>query len=103
MELTLILFRVEIYNALEATPSASSNRREEHANRVLKDTTITKRQLDLATKLMLEQVSRLSGRDYEQSLMVQLFLDCIDRATASSTAFVSFRGTAHAFQRQPNT
>ena len=40
---------------------------------------------------MLDEVSRLSDRDYEQSVMVQLFLDCIDRATASSTAFVSFR------------
>ena len=40
---------------------------------------------------MLEQVSRLSDGDYEQSLMVQLFLDCVDRATASSTAFVSFQ------------
>ena len=40
---------------------------------------------------MLEQVSRLSDGDDEQSMMVQLFLDCIDRATASSTAFVSFR------------
>ena len=46
----------EIYNALEATRSASSNRDEELAICVLKDATITKRQLDLATKLMLEQV-----------------------------------------------
>ena len=40
---------------------------------------------------MLEQISLLSDGDYEQSVKVQLFLDCIDRATASSTAFVSFR------------
>ena len=40
---------------------------------------------------MLEQVSRLSDGDYEQSMMVQLFLDCVDRATASATVFVSFR------------
>ena len=39
---------------------------------------------------MLEQVSRLSDGDYQQSMMVQLFLACVDRATASSTAFVSF-------------
>ena len=39
----------EIYGALEAARSASSNRDEEPADRVLKDTTITKRQLDLAT------------------------------------------------------
>ena len=40
---------------------------------------------------MLEQVSRLTDGDYEQSAMVQLFLDCVDRATEPSTAFVSFR------------
>ena len=62
----------EIYNVLEATRSASSNRDEELANSVLKDTTITKRQLDLATRMMLEQVSRLSDGDYEQSAIVQL-------------------------------
>ena len=50
----------EIYNVPDATRSASSNRDEELANRVLKDTTITKRQLDLPTRMMLEQVSRLS-------------------------------------------
>ena len=81
----------EIYNALEASRSASSNRDEELANRVLKDTAIPKRQLHLATKLMLEQVSRLSDDDYEQSAMVQLFLDCADRATEPSPAFVLFR------------
>ena len=27
----------------------------------------------------------------DQSVTVQLFLDCVDRTTASSTAFVSFR------------
>ena len=83
-----------MYNVLEATRSASSNRDEEFANRVLKDTTITKRQLDLATRRVLEQVSRLSDGDYERSAMFQLFLDCVDRATVSSTALVSF-------QRQP--
>ena len=40
---------------------------------------------------MLEQLSRLSDGDYGQSAMVQLFLDCVDRATEPSTAFVSFR------------
>ena len=39
---------------------------------------------------MLEQVSTLSDGDCEQSTVIQLFLDCVDRATASSTAFVSF-------------
>ena len=81
----------EIFNAIEATRSASSNRNEELADRVSRDTTITKQQIDLATRMMLEQVSRLSDGEYEQSVMVQLFLDCVDRATASSTAFVSFR------------
>ena len=81
----------EIYNILEAARSATSNRNEQLADRVLKDRTITKRQLDLATRLMLEQVSRLSDGDYEQSAMVQLFLDCFDRASVPSTAFVSFR------------
>ena len=41
--------------------------------------------------MILEQVSQLSDGDYEQSIVVQLFLDCVDRATASSTAFVSFQ------------
>ena len=81
----------EIYNALEVTRSASSNRNEELADRVTRDTTITKQQIDLATRKMVEQISRLSDGDFEQSLVVHLFLDCIDCATASSTAFVSFR------------
>ena len=78
-------------NALETTRSASSNRNEELADRVTKDTTITKQRLDLATRMMLDQMSRLSNGDYEQSMAIQLFLDCIDRATAPSTACVSFR------------
>ena len=41
--------------------------------------------------MMLEQVSRLSDEDYDQSMTVHLLLDCIDRATTPSTAFVSFR------------
>ena len=40
---------------------------------------------------MLEKLSRLSDGDYGQSAMIQLFLDCVDRATEPSTAFVSFR------------
>ena len=72
----------EIFNALEATRSASANRNEELADRVSRDRTITKQQIDLATRMMLEQVSRLSDGDYEQSMMVQLFMDCIDLATA---------------------
>ena len=81
----------EIFNAIEATRSTFSSREEELADRVSRDTTITKQQIDLATRLMLKQVSRLSDGGYEPSMMVQLFLDCVDRATASSTAFFSFR------------
>ena len=65
----------ELCNTLEATRSA----------------TITKRKLDIATRMMLEQVSRLSDGNYDQSAMVQLFLDCVDCETEPSTAFVSFR------------
>ena len=81
----------DIYNTLEATCSASSDRDEELANRVLKDTLITKRQLDFATRLMLEQVSRLSDGNCEQSAVVPFFLDCVERAIEPSTAFVLFR------------
>ena len=52
---------------------------------------------------MLEQVSRLSDGDYEQSAMVQLFLDCVDRATVSSTAFVSFLEQPVHFNDNQNT
>ena len=60
----------EIFNALEATRSASSHRNEELADRISRDTTITKQQIDFAARMMLEQVSRLSDGDYEQSMMV---------------------------------
>ena len=53
--------------------------------------TITKQPIDLATRIMLDQVSRLSDGDYEQSTVIQLFLDWVGRGTASSTAFVWFR------------
>ena len=89
----------ELFNALEATRPASSNRNEELADCVSRDTTITKQQIDLATRMMLEQVSRLSDGDYDQTMMVQLFLDCVDRATASSNAFVSFQEQPMHFQR----
>ena len=49
----------KIHNALEATRSASSNRNEELADSVSRSTTITKQQVDLATRMVLEQVSRL--------------------------------------------
>ena len=41
------------------------------------DTTITNRQLGCATRMMLEQVSRLPDENYEQSMMFQFFLDCV--------------------------
>ena len=47
----------EIYDACKAAHSATSNRDGGLADRVLKDTTITKRQLDLVARMMLEQVS----------------------------------------------
>ena len=93
----------EVFNAIEATRSVSSNRNEELADRVSGDTTITKQQIDLATRMTLEQISRLSDGDYEQSMIVQLLLDYIDRATASSTAFCVLPVTAHAYQRQQDT
>ena len=80
----------ENHNVLAAT-RASSTRDEALTNRVLTNMTITKRQLDLATTLMLEQVSRLSDGDYEQSAMVQLFLDRLESTAEQATAFVSFR------------
>ena len=49
----------EIFNALETTRSDSSNCTEELADRVTKDTTISKRQIDLTTRMMLDQISKL--------------------------------------------
>ena len=40
---------------------------------------------------MWEQASRLEDGDYEQSAMVQLFLDCVDRTNEQHAAFVSCR------------
>ena len=79
----------EIFNALVATRSASSNRNGELADRVTRDTTITKQQSDLATRMMPEQVSCLSDGDYEQSMTVQLFLDCVDRAVHVSIRWMT--------------
>ena len=81
----------EIYDILEARRSASSIRDGEIAKRGLKDKTITKRQLDFATRMMLEQVLCQSEGDYNQSAMVQLFMDCVDLATEPFTACVTFR------------
>ena len=65
------------------------------------ETTSTKQQIDLATRMMLDHLSRLSDGNYDQSMAIQLFLDCIDRATTPSTACVSFQEQPmHALQRQ---
>ena len=40
---------------------------------------------------MWEQASRLEDGDYEQSAMVQLFLDCVDRTNEQHAALVSCR------------
>ena len=71
VELTFESVPREIFNARETTRSVSSNRDVELADRVTKDTTITKRQLDLAARIMLEQVSFLSDGEYKQSTMLQ--------------------------------
>ena len=71
VEITLILFLVRSTTLWRQHGSAYSNRHEELADRVSRD---TKQQIDLATRLMLEQVSPLSDGDYDQSVMVQLFL-----------------------------
>ena len=57
----------------------------------VRSSTLSRQQIDPATRMMLEQVSRLSDGDFEQSMMVQLFLNCVDRVTAPSTEFVSLR------------
>ena len=75
----------EIYDADEATRSTSSKCDSGLADRV------PKRQPDLATRMMLEQASFSSNGDYEQSTLLQLSLDCIDRAIEPITEFVSVR------------
>ena len=88
----------EIFNALEATRSASLNRNEELADWVSRDTTITKQQIDLATRMMLEQLSRLSDGDYEQSVMVQLFLGLRGSCHCVTYCVRFVPGASHALQ-----
>ena len=52
---------------------------------------VPKRQTDLATIMMLEQASFSPNGDCEQSTILQLSLDCIDRAVESITGLVSIR------------
>ena len=84
VELTLILFRVRSLTL--------SRQHVQLLQIVMESWQIGYRETrrSRSNKLILRH-SGLSDGDYEQSLMVQLFLDCVDRATASSTAFVSFR------------
>ena len=81
----------EIYDAHKAARSASSNRDGGLGDNVLKDTAITKRQPDLATRMVLEQDSLFSNWDFSQPTILQLPLDFVDRAAESITAFVSAR------------
>ena len=75
----------EIYDAYKAARSTPSNCDGGHADHV------PKRQFDLATRMMLEQASLSSNGDYEQSTILQLSLDCIDRAVEPITEIVSVR------------
>ena len=52
---------------------------------------MTKRQPDLATRMMLEEASLSSNGDYEKSTSLQFSLDFIDRAFESITELVSIR------------
>ena len=79
----------EIFNALEATRSASSNRFEELADRVSRDTAITKQHIDRATRMMLEQVSRCQMEILSSQWCFNFSWIALT-VTASSTVFVSF-------------
>ena len=75
----------KIYDACKATRSTPSNCDGGLADHV------SKRQPDLATRMMLEQASRTSKGDYEPSALLRLSLGCIDRAVEPITEFVSVR------------
>ena len=70
----------EIYDG--STPSNCDGGLEDH---------VTKRQPDLATRMMLEQASLSSNGDYDHSTTLQLSLDGIDRAVEPITESVSVR------------
>ena len=72
----------DAYKAARSTPSNCDGGLADHA---------PKRQPDLATRMMLGQASLSSNGDYEQSAILQLSLDCTDRAVESITEFVSVR------------
>ena len=69
---------------IDAVPLASSNRNEELADRITRDTTITKQQNDLATRMMLDQVSRLSDGDWTASIVQQRHQLHLFRSRSSS-------------------
>ena len=52
---------------------------------------ITKQQLDLATRMVLEQFLLLSNGDFQRSTMLQLLLHCFDGTAELNTAFGSIR------------
>ena len=90
VEPTLILFRVESATRLRLHVQHLRTVMKSFADRVLKDTTNTKRQLSRDKFDDGASLTFVRSR-YEQSAMVQTFLDCVDRATVPSIAFVSFR------------
>ena len=75
----------QIYDAYKVACSTSSNCDGGLADRV------QKRQPDVATRMMLEQASFSSNGDCEQLTILQLSLECIDRAVEPITEFVSVR------------
>ena len=71
----------EIFNAVEATCSAPSNRNEELADRVSRETRRSRSNKSIVRQERCWNKSHVGS--YDQSMIVQLFLDCVDRATAS--------------------
>ena len=86
VELTLILFRVR--------SAMFSRQHVQHLRTAMKNLRIVNRRTRRSrsdNSTMMEHVSLRTDGYYEQSAMIQLLLDCVDRATVPSTAFVSFR------------
>ena len=80
-----------IHDEYKAVRSASPDCDGEPTDHVPKDTMTTEQQLDLATRMVLEQVLLLSDGDYKQSIMLQLPLHCVDGTAELNTAFGSIR------------
>ena len=84
----------EIHPEIATRSSSSAYTAEAEApnRRVLTNATLATRQLHVAMRWMLEQVTRLEDGDYEQSTAVHGFRDCHDRATEQNNrAYVSCR------------